>query len=522
MKKKINKKIIFIIFILSLLSIIPLFYSDTIVFGHDTLFHLNRVAGVLENIKIGKIIPVYFKYLNGLGYANGLFYPDFFLYIPALLSLITKDIIISYKIFLYIINLFSLITMYITVKQITKNQKTSIYSTFLYAISFYRFSCYHARGALGECLAFVFIPLVILGLYKIFYDDEKHGYYLLIGLVGLVLSHVVSLYIMVFVIIAFVIINIKKLKNKQKLKYLLYYIFFSIIITSGFWAPLLEQLLTEKFNIVRNISIENNIVPIYMLFIDFNNTFIDEWMPAGIGIIYYYAVINYIRNKTNDKFLNTLYILGIALIILIIFPLIWKIDIFYNLFSIIQFPWRFYIPATVILLIALAVSISKEKIKKNMLKILTIYMSLLFILNCFIESFSLYCASDLITQNNIMIGEYLPKETAENFETYVYKNDSIIYYHEDNKLIVEILNDKNKELPLIYYKGYKATDRKKEYEVYKTENGYVGVNIDSETKKLEVYYDGTSIYKISKITAGIGLIIFIVIEIKKLLNKQQN
>jgi len=105
MKKKINKKIIFIIFILSLLSIIPLFYSDTIVFGHDTLFHLNRVAGVLENIKIGKIIPVYFKYLNGLGYANGLFYPDFFLYIPALLSLITKDIIISYKIFLYIIKL---------------------------------------------------------------------------------------------------------------------------------------------------------------------------------------------------------------------------------------------------------------------------------------------------------------------------------------------------------------------------------------------------------------------------------
>ena len=515
MKKKIDKKVIIYIFLMSLLMSIPLFYNQNIICGHDTMFHLDRIAGVLENIKIGKIIPVYFKYLNGLGYANGLFYPDIFLYIPALLTLITNDIIISYKIFLYVINLLSLITMYITIKEITNKKNTSLYGTFLYAIAFYRFSCIHERGALGESLSFIFIPFVILGLYKIFFDDEKKGYYLLIGLVGLMLSHIISLYITIFVIILFVIFNIKKLKNKDKLKSLSIYIIFSMLITSFFWFPLLEQLITDEFNLTSTVSIQSNLVPIYMMFVEFSNILTDEWLPAGIGLIYYYAIRRYFIKEQKEKFLSTLYIIGTIMIIFTFFSLIWKLDIFYKIFSIVQFPWRFYTPAKVILIIALSLSISKTEKKDKIIKILTQYMIIVFLLNCFIANFNIYCDKNKITQNIIVGGEYLPKEVASKKNKYMYKNDSIKYHHEDNKLIVEFKNINNKELPLIYYKGYKANDSDKNYDVYKTKNGYVGVNVEDNTKKIEVYYEGTTLSKISKIVSILGTIVFIIYEVVK-------
>ena len=515
MKKKIDKKVIIYIFLMSLLMMIPLFYKHSIICGHDTMFHLDRIAGVLENIKIGKIIPVYFKYLDGLGYANGLFYPDIFLYIPALLTLITNNIILSYKIFLYIINLFSLITMYITIKKITNKKNISLYGTFFYSISFYRFSCIHERGALGETLSFIFIPFVILGLYQIFFDDEKKGYYLLIGLVGLMLSHIISLYITILVIILFVIINIKILKNIKKLKSLIVNILFSMIITSFFWLPLLEQLITGDFNLTSLISIYNNIVPLFMMFVEFSNMLLDEWFPAGIGLIYYYAIIKFFINKPNDKFLSTLYIIGMIMIMFTFFPLIWKLDIFYKIFSIIQFPWRFYTPTTVVLIIALSITVSKQQKKDKVLNILTRYTVIIFLFNCFTSYFNIYCGSDRINQNVIMGGEYLPKEVALNRTTYTYKNAGIKYHHEDNKLIVEFLNTKNKELPLIYYKGYKATDGKKDYEVYRTKNGYVGVNIEENTKKIEVYYEGTILYKKSRIISVIGLVMIIICEMIK-------
>lgn len=515
MRKQIDKKIIKYIFLMSLLMMIPLFYKHSIICGHDTMFHLDRIIGVLENVKIGKIIPVYFKYLDGLGYANGLFYPDIFLYIPALLTLITNNIILSYKIFLYIINLFSLITMYITIKEITKKKNISLYGTFLYSISFYRFSCMHERGALGETLSFIFIPFVILGLYQIFFDDEKKGYYLLIGLVGLMLSHIISLYITILVIVLFVIINIKTLKNIKKLKSLIINIIFSMIITSFFWLPLLEQLTTGDFNLSSLISIHNNIVPLPMLFVEFSNMLLEEWFPAGIGLIYYYAIIRYFVKEKKDKFSTTLYIIGTIMLAFIFISFIWNIDIFYKIFSIIQFPWRFYTPTTVVLIIALSITVSKQQKKDKVLNILTRYTVIIFLFNCFTSYFNIYCGGDRINQNVIMGGEYLPKEVALNRTTYTYKNDGIKYHHEDNKLIVEFLNTKNKELPLIYYKGYKANDSDKNYDVYKTENGYVGVNVEDNTKKIEVYYEGTTLSKISKIVSILGTIVFIIYEVVK-------
>lgn len=506
MLKKKNK--IIIIFLFSIISSIPLFFNKNLLMSDDILFHISRIHGVFDNIKIGKIIPVYYNYLNNFGYANGLFYPDLFLYIPALLMKLGLTITLSTKIFIYIINLSALISMYTCIKTITKNENKSILSVFLYSMSFYKIVCIFQRGALGEALGFIFIPLIILGLYEIFYDNEKKGFYIVIGLFGLISSHLITSYITILIIIIFTIMNIKKLKEKDRLKSLIFNITFSMIITSYFWLPLIEQLLSQEFNLESNINIYSNITPLYLLITDIPVT-LKEWFPAGIGIIYYlFIILNYKKLK-QDKFIKTLILIIIILIFLTSLNILWKIPIIYKTLKIIQFPWRTYTLLTCISIIIFSIKCEKNKY----LKISKKYIVAVYILNCFILFFN-NPIKEQINNYTIMLGEYLPKEVVKNDSTKTY-NNKLKYDFENNILKIENKNEQNIELPLIYYKGYKACGKEKCYDIHKTNNGLIEINNIEKKDTIKIYYEGTKIYKISKYISMIGIITCIFINMTK-------
>lgn len=511
--KLVEKKLYFLIFIilLTLLSSLNLFHKG-IIFNHDTNFHLHRIIAVSNNISIGKILPVYFNYLNGFGYGNGLFYPDLFLYIPALIYNITTNIEISYKIFIIIINFFSLFNIFICVKRLS-NQKYGLLAMILYSCSNYRMIDLVERGSIGEYMFFVFFPLIILGFYEIFYGNEKKIQYLIIGLCGLCYSHVISFYLTCIILIILTILNVKCLKNKKRLVCLIISIILSITITSHFWAPMIEQLLSQPLNIATIENASQYTIPFPMLFMDFPIIYLhEEWIPSGIGIIYYIGIFFYIKdlikNKfiIKDKFLHTLFIVGITTIILSSFSLIWKFNIFYTIFKIIQFPWRFYMFSTTILIISLCMFFKNIK-QSRIVKLALVYTVVIYITNCALYSFNVY--GNEVGKDEIMLGEYLPqnfdRSIIDNFE-----NNNIEYKRKNQ--ILEITLNKNLydvEVPLIYYKGYKACDNKRCYKTYKTDNGLVGIKLNNESIKLQIYYDGTLIYKITKHITFIGILLFI-------------
>jgi len=517
MKRK-YKKILFIIFF-ALISSIPIFYQKNgLVQGHDINFHLKRIIGVADNLSILKMIPVYYTYLNHFGYGNGLFYPDIFLYIPAILYKLGFSIINSCKIFIFFINLASIISINICIKKIMKDDKTANLGIILYATSLYRFTDMYMRGALGECIAFIFIPLIILGLYKIFYENYNEGYYLSIGLIGLMLSHIITTYMVIFFIFLFLIINYKTLKDKKRVKSLIIQIIFSMLTTAFFWLPMLEQLLSNKFNLTAHVMIIENCVPLLALFMDFQPIIYEEWLPPGIGLIYYLIIGYYLKSKKHNKFINSIYKISIAFLILVFLKPLWKIPIIYKLLSIIQFPWRFYGLITVLLIIVACHLLGKSKNIK-LKKIIILYTMLIYILNCGLSLVNAYIHEDLYP-NSIMFGEYLPIEMKDNYEELInnYKNQNIEYNYEKEKLNVEVLKYKEQlEVPLIYYKGYIAKDEKNIYSVSKGENGLLNVNINKDTKKIEIYYEGTLISKIGKVISIIGIILttFYTYRIKK-------
>lgn len=512
-KLKKNPKIEFAItvLILTCLSSIPLLCSKKLYGGHDLFFHISRIKGIVDNIKSTTIQPVYFNYLDGYGYGCGLFYPDIFLYIPALLNIIGFNINNAYKIFLILINLFSIINIYICIKGITKNKSSSYIAMLLYAGSLYRFTDMYERAALGECLAFVFLPLLILGIYNILYSKEKKGYYFTIGLCGICLSHVISFYLSCIFTSIIVLMNYKKLKEKGRLKSLIINATFSAFITSCFWMPMLEQILSQKFSFYAYSPVFENFILFYTLMFDFPvDIYFGYYFPIGIGIFYYIIPIIYRKTK-KDKFTKTMLILGISSIVLCVIKPIWRIGIFYKIFSIIQFPWRLYMFATLFLIIFIS-TIKLDTKKKNMKKILIIYTIIMIVYNSILytRGNKTYNFKE-ITNYSIAFGEYLPN----NFDIGQLnaKSELEIERKKNTTILISKKEKNNVNIPLIYYKGYTAYDENNnKIEIKKSEQGLVKIDSIEKNKKVYIKYEGTNILKISRLISIASIISYIIYE----------
>lgn len=524
--KLISRKRNIILFLLFLTSIssITLFLIPNMSRGHDLAFHLSRISALKDNLKLSIIGGyIYPNYLGGYGYANPLFYPDLFLYIPALLSYLGLSVIISYKIFLFLISFASIVTMYITVNGIGKNKKCALVSSIVYGFAAYRLIDMFTRAALGETLAFVFAPLVIYGIYEIVYGDYKKYYLLVIGMSGLILSHLISTFIIGILLVIFCLINIKKLLNEKKR---IWYIVISALITLGITAyfifPMLEQMISNKFlfnNLDETSKLMERSLPLWSIFFEFPNHILNNlWIPTGIGIGFLLLTYYYVKNfKDCSKFMHFCFIGGIAFIICAtnIFP--W--DLFQNILSPIQFPWRLYFIAVLLLSIGGGLLLSKIKIDYNKTLIKFFVISLIPVVSISILNFTEQNIKE-VGAYEVSFAEYMPvtasKEYILNRGDIITSTYPLEHSFTRNGLELEIVfnnntNDNSLELPLLYYKGYKATIDEKELNVYESDNGLVKVDINTiNSGVIKVNYSGTSVQLISKIISLLSIIGFII------------
>lgn len=520
-----NKKntMIFIL-ILTLLASIPVFIFPGIKKGDDIYFHLSRISAISDNIKNHRFIGVYSEYFNGYGYANGLFYPDLFLYIPAILKTLGMNIINSYKVFLILINFLSIFSIYITIKGISKSKYASILGSIIYAFAPYRLVDIYERAALGEALAFIFIPLIIYGIYEIIYKDKQKFYILTLGMTGLILSHIVSTYIMGIVLFILCLINIKKLLKENRIIYLIISALITLLLTSYFILPMLEQMKSQTFYYsntpnITEFQLSKRTVPIYLLFLGIPNLrkaiLKKYWVPSGIGIIFVYLIYKKIKTKKTTDFINHTYRISIIFLLLTAIKPFWDIEIIKKILYPIQFPWRLYMVPTLLLTISGSILISKEESKKTIRNIFLISMISL------ISMFVICIIPPRIKQieeYDASYAEYLPKEINKEY----IKNRNIIitsnnevehsFTKKGTEMQIEYKQDSEDtylELPLIYYKGYKAYDKKTEMETFKTENGLLAIKINNKKAgTINVSYKGTTLARITKITSLVSLTIF--------------
>ncbi|MCL2539511.1 MAG: hypothetical protein FWE66_04150 [Oscillospiraceae bacterium] len=185
--------------------------------GHDSPFHLMRIDAIKDALIAGQF-PVrnYVSEAFGYGYGAPLFYPDLFLYIPALLRIIGASQQVAYQLFIVLINAATAFVAYFSATRVFKDRFMALVFALLYTTALYRFLNLYTRAALGEVIAMAFLPLVFAGMYEIFFSDKGKWPLAVVGYSGVIQSHVVSVIIILFISLVFFAVFIRRLLKDRR------------------------------------------------------------------------------------------------------------------------------------------------------------------------------------------------------------------------------------------------------------------------------------------------------------------
>lgn len=192
--------------------------KDTVCIGHDTTFHLVRLCNLADGLAAGQF-PVRiggFSY-NGYGAITSVFYPDIFLYGPALLMNGGASLQYAVNVFFIAVNAASAWAMYAAAKRMFGDAWAAVCASVLYTLSIYRVSDVFTRYAFGEMTAMVFLPLFILGLYEVVLGDRRRWVLLGVSAACIALSHMLSTLICALAAAGMCVLFIVKLVRERRL-----------------------------------------------------------------------------------------------------------------------------------------------------------------------------------------------------------------------------------------------------------------------------------------------------------------
>ena len=516
---------------------LPLFTVNCIG-GHDIAYHLLRIeslkTGILNGLPFLRINMLYF---GGAGYAGSLFYPDLFLYIPALLRVAGVGINLSYHIFIgFCITAGFLSALYCTYA-VSGDTDISLITAMIFTLFKYHIYDIYTRGAIGEITAMIFVPFVIAGIYDLIFNRFKRPQLLIIGMAGVILCHTLTTFFCVVFCVAAVAVYIKRLyKNKRLLVKLILAALIVALMTAFYVLPMLEMMFSASFRLSE-------------AFFDLNNEKllirnIFETKDPSLGTVIFVPLILriFIKRIKEDELMGFADFAALSGVLAALFTtgiLPW--DRLMNHFSFVQFPWRLFILAGPLLAFADSVYIirfirrSSLNNTANTLAVLTVLAAMsLTAVNCVENSAEPYYSysNDYFEYApftaEVIGGEWLPATVTDRDEL-IYSKDTA--YDEDgnglkvgrvkNTLYVENVPEDVDylDVPFIYYKGYAASDENGEplYIDGSGNNGKARV-YPKGSSYVRVYYKGTPVQKISWLISAVfyaGVIINMIWKKKK-------
>lgn len=504
------------ILFVSLPALVPWTYI-----GHDLVFHLARIQGIADGISNGQI-PVLINPLpyNGYGYADPIMYGNVFLYIPALILLCGVKLTTAYNIYVVLVNVLTVFLCYYSIKGMTKDKVIAIVATVLYTLSPYRITDIYVRNAVGEYTAMAFLPLIVYGMYRIYTDDlkdKKKSFDFLplaIGISGVIQSHILSVeMVAAFVLLSCVVLIKYTIKPRRLLK-LLCALGSVIVLNLGFLVPFADFYLNQDMAITANES--NNLIQYTGAFLlqvlaiipqgghRKSNSEIgvsgDMCMAVGAGIVLGVILCGAIiaaktdsEDENKNNYLKGIKIAGIVSVIFAVLSIFMSTahfpwDYIASVVSFaapfigaLQFVWRWLTIATVMGTVASACGLIilkriKDKTAFGIAAAVMLALQIIAagtVMNSFTETQGSVIYGDIYdtgisTAFMTGYGEYTP--TNPSWDDIAYVNypraeEGLLvtgYGKKGTNIGIEVTNytdeDKMITLPILWYKGYSATD----------------------------------------------------------------
>ncbi|MCR4896522.1 MAG: hypothetical protein K5891_07060 [Lachnospiraceae bacterium] len=193
-----NKTVCVILSALCILSSLSFLYHYMFL-GADTGYHLHRIEGIMNGLSAG-IFPTRIEphWLQGHGYANGIFYCPLFLLPSALLRLAGFPVTVCWNVYGILASCALVFVAYGCFRSFLGEYRIALLCTSLYSMSVIHFYKLVETSAIGEGTAMIFLPAVLLGFYRILFDDVSKDAYkkaflpLGLGYAGILQCHVLT------------------------------------------------------------------------------------------------------------------------------------------------------------------------------------------------------------------------------------------------------------------------------------------------------------------------------------------
>ncbi|RDY30550.1 hypothetical protein [Lachnotalea glycerini] len=500
-----------LVIFLSLLTITifasyPLF-NNYLLGGHDISFHLSRIEGIKNALLNGQFpIRVHPSTQFNYGYAAPIFYPEVFLFIPAILRIFGVSLTGSIQIFIIMIHFVTAWVMYFSVYKLSKVRSVGIVSSMIYTLASYHLCDVYVRFALGEALAMAFLPLLIYGVYELFWGDDRKWPYVVIGTSCIMQSHVLTTLLSAAFVGLVAMLGIKKVLEKNRLLAAVKAAVLIVLLNLWYLVPFVSMMKEDTKVSTLSRIIEDKTINVMQLFQ--GNGMLEIGLPIFIGVaaFIYCLVMKKIEDKKQESLVVSLLALGIlsAFITTNLFP--WKIlvdiPIIGDRTRMIQFPWRLLVFATVFLSIVAAYGLYyfvKAAEVRRVMMITTFAMLVLFaslyLKNNYLSN-EIYCYKGEISSNTgTGSGEYFYNGTISNeliergeaVEASSEKVDLSNFQRIKGKIYLDFVNSTQEEqyieVPLMYYPFYSVKmNHVTNLQYERGENNVLRIIIPSEAK----------------------------------------
>lgn len=498
----------------------------------DASYWVYRIGALADEMAIQgvfralppRILSVTF---NGYGYGAPLFYCDVFLWLPAVLVLMGVSEFTSYTILCAAIwGMRALAAFYSAAlvlegfPEIKNRHGLAVLSAFSYSFFPYMLEILLVRGAIGESLASIFLPLLAATLYQVMHEKNRNPQMVILlalGFFGVVCSHTVSIIITACGVAIYVSGHLKQLWAEKWRIAELFKACMLAVGLSAFWLfPFMEQYFAH---IIPDAGgwWWHNILNISDWFISYYYTK-DRlvWFPSTFGILLVAWTILYLVHRRAHKNRSIGILLGISWLLCIFMTSRTAMKALENVFGFMQFAWRF-LSVVALLLTVIIIYVFYVSSKKRTVFVTIYVLYVVCILSGDIAWYRAAWVSDTSAAYgaNNADGLYIPQGGIMGMhdirgELVDANLDGLQFEWErlpKAQLRLKYSNNTGNavvQLPLFYYKGYEAYDvvNQSSLAIEKGDVGLIWVHLDPyEAGEIIVSYAGTDIQRISDIVS---------------------
>lgn len=521
--------------------------------GQDMEFHLLRIEGLYEALRCGQFpVRMHPNYMEGYGYPTGIFYPEMFLYFPALLRLMGVPLMQAYKWFVLAQNIATAGVAWYSGKILLRKKTDAAVFCLLYTLVPYRLINTYYRAAVGESLAMIFLPLIVAGMYLLLANTDldrrttRHAVVLLvIGMTGVLQSHILSCELVAIFVIGAILLCWKRFWRKKVWLSFAGAVGITVMLNLWFLIPFISAAgLEVKVLLMTPGILTHQGLNIWQLF-----AFLPEasghsmslqegiagempfqlgWAVVLLMLFAMYGIATMWKNRKESKSGLGVVVTCLGLVALWmtthLFPwdVVGRIPKIGKILNTVQFPWRYLGIATLLLMIAGLIAVQlwqNEKVKQMVLVTVSVVSAItaLWFFQSMISNADYYAVYDgagldsyaLVGEEYLYQGTDLDliKERANREDWYVQSGTNVT-------CVIEPFGDKTDyRLPLLYYPWYVAKDAVtgEEINIVKGENNVAFLELpEGYNGAVKVSFEEPVAWKVGNVISLVTLISIIV------------